>query len=104
MSEIVERLNGSGTVLVEDREVAHVVYAIVVRQEYIDTSSFEGRSRVPGMKSASGQMQIVQGPIDLNMAQEWVLVLSDGRRCRCLLSHVRLPSGPYEFTVSGPIG
>jgi hypothetical protein len=104
MSDIVERLNGQGRVLIDDREVAHVTYSIDVTQEYVDTSSMEGRSRIPGMKSASGQLQIFQGPIDLEMAQEWTLVLSDGRRCHCILSHVSLPSGPYTFTVSGPIG
>lgn len=105
MQEVLEELSGSGRVLLGDRQVATVQYAIVVMQDYVETNSFEGRSRVPGMKSARGQLQVVNGPKDLEMAVEWTLVLSDGRRCHCVASgSLGITSGSYPFAVSGGIG
>lgn len=103
MQEIVEELSGNGRVLIGERQVATAVYVIVVTQEYIATNSFEGSGREPGLKSATGKLQVLIGAHDLELASEWTLVLSDGRRCRCVLRHASMPSGSFSFAVSGPI-
>jgi len=105
VQQAIEELSGNGKILIGERQVATAAYGIVVAQEYIDTQSFEGHSRVPGLKSARGQLQVLSGPKDLEMAVEWTLVLSDGRRCHCVASgRLGITSGEYSFVVSGGIG
>ena len=103
MQKTIEELSGNGRVLIGDRQVATATYTIVVTQDYITTTSFEGSGLEPGLKSATGRLQVLAGAYDLEMASEWTLVLSDGRRCRCVLRRASRPSGPFSFAVSGPI-
>lgn len=104
MQRVIEQLSGNGNILVGERHVATAKYAIVVLQEYIETQSFEGYSRVPGPKSARGHLQVLNGPKDLALAMEWALVLGDGRRCHCIASgRYGGSSGVHPFVVSGEI-
>jgi hypothetical protein len=104
VSEVIEQLIGRGKVLLGERQVATAQYAIMVTQDFIGTSSYEGRSRVPGMKSANGQLQVTGGAKDLELAVEWTLILDDGRRCHCVASGThRVGTGSHSFVVSGEI-
>jgi len=104
MREVLEELSGNGSILLGNRQIATAAYAIVVVQDYIETNSFEGKSRVPGLKSARGQLQVLNGPKDLELSLEWTLVMCDGRSCRCIaLSSRGIVSGAHSFVVSGEI-
>jgi hypothetical protein len=103
VSETIEQLSGRGSVLLGERQVATVQYTIVVTQEYIDTSTFAERSRIPGMKSARGHMEVIGGARDLELANVWTLVLDDGRRCQCMLQNMKLTAATYTFSVMGAI-
>ncbi len=103
MGKLVEQLSGRGKVLVGEREIATANYSIDVYQDYIETNTRSGSGRIPGMKSASGQLNVVTGPVDLELSPEWTLVLSDGRRCKCVQLRMTLPGGAHTFNVSGNI-
>lgn len=99
-----ERLSGQGQVLIEDRSIATVMYSIEVTQKYLKAQTFERTEYVPGVKSTRGHMQVVTGARDLELADGCTLVLQDGRRVQCVLTHVNVMAGSFDFTVSSEIG
>jgi hypothetical protein len=77
---LVETLSGQGTV--QDGSTAiPVVYHIEIYQKWIDTSSFEGKSAIPGLKQLRGSVEVVPPGQRLTVGATYSMQLSDGRRC-----------------------
>lgn len=104
MKKQIDRLAGKGKVLLGDRVLGPVQYTMIVYQEFIQASSFGGTEQVPGIKSISGDLRVLDGPKDLELASEWTLQLSDGRHCQCVATQSSLATGVHQFSVSGGIG
>jgi hypothetical protein len=100
--EVVERLSGEGKVLVANSEIASVSYSINVCLERIQIPTSSSRPRFSAMQVTVGQLTVLTGQANIGDNLDWILVLSDGRRCQCTFSN-KASSGEIEFYVSGEI-
>jgi hypothetical protein len=91
-------------VLLSENRAVSVDYSIVIKQPSVATNTFAGRREsTPRIATVKGQLQVLGQPKDLDLATEWVLVLSDGRHCRCNVVARDLFSRIHRFSVTGEI-
>ena len=91
--DFVENLSGSGQVFDGDKKVADVAYDINVYQDRVNTSSHDGNSSIPGLKTVVLHLDEPVGPV----GRKLTLVLNDGRKLDFLVRAYN------NFALTGPI-
>jgi len=93
--DLIETLAGKGQVFRGDKRISEVLYDINVYQERIDTSSHDGPSSIPGLKTATLGLNHHVGDV----GEKLTLVLEDGRKMDFfVMNHNNnyQPTGPIE--------
>lgn len=78
MAELLEHLTGKGTVFNRQVEIAKVQYDVRTYQEYIDTTSTAGPSRIPGLRFSELTL-VSSNPIEMTR-DRLTLIMADGRK------------------------
>ncbi len=99
--KLISTLDGNGIVLENNYDISHVNYHIDNVRNFIVSSTHDDTSDIPGTKSMSGTLQVVDGrffPISKNNLE---LLLEDGRKIKFTTVLIDTNTQTYNIRVIG---